>query len=213
MALLPSLLCMGRKAESLDTISARRAFMEMPVGVLDLLSKDARFDMLAYYDNDSIYLQLNNLKGESFLEKVTDDFLSVRLTNVSTLQIKILELSSGEDIIMTVYTTGRKGEALDSDISFYDTNFEELPKEKYFPTPKISDFFQTKNKKISMKDIENIMPFYTIWFQASPDNSNVRGSITLDDIMTTEDRALVEDSVKPSVTFVWNGKSFKTASN
>lgn len=209
VALLPSVLCRGKKVESLDTISARRAFMEMPASVLDILSKNSRFDMLAYYDNDSIYKAENNLRGISYLEKVTDDFLSVKLTDASSLQIKILKLKDGNDLIMSIYTTGREKEALDSDIRFYNTAMQELPKEKFFPTPELSLFFSTKGYKTSMKEIEQILPFYTILFQANPDNSNVSGKLTLGDILTVEDTKLVEMFLKPEVIFEWNGKMYK----
>lgn len=208
LALLPSLLCMGKKGESPDTISARRAFMEMPVGSLDMLSKNARFDMLAYFDNDSIYGATNNLKGKAYLQKVTDSFLQVKLTEVSTLQLKILKNKDGNDIIMTIYTVGRDGETLDSEIRFYDPRLAELPTEKYFPTPKLSDFFDTKGYKTSMKDIESILPFYAIELKANPDNSNLTGRITIGDILTTEDMKLVEMFIRPGVTYVWNGKSY-----
>ena len=70
-ALLPSVVVCGKKAEKPDTITARRAFIEMPSGVLDLLPKDTRLDMLDYYSNDSIWKAINNLRGISYLEKAT----------------------------------------------------------------------------------------------------------------------------------------------
>lgn len=209
LALLPSLSCLGRKTESPDTISARRAFMEMPSGVLDMLSKDARFNMLAYYDNDSIFCASNNLKGVSSLEKVTDSFLSVKITEASTLQIKILKLKNGSDIIMSIYTTGRDGDAMDSDIRFFNTRFEELPKEKYFPEPKISLFFNTKGYTTNIREIERMLPFYSLYYQANPDNSKVSATLMIGDTLTLEDRKLVEMFLQPDVIFEWNGAKFK----
>ena len=208
LALLPSVLCQAGKAPP-DTISARRAFLEMPVGKLDLLSKNTRFDMLVYYDNDSIYQATNNLKGMASLQTVTDNYLSVRLTDASTLQIRILPLKNGNDIVMTIYTTGREGDALDSSIRFYNTKFEELPTEKFFREPKLSLFFQTKGYKTNMKEIEDMLPFYSIYYQANPDNCNITGKLTLGDILTMEDQRLVEMFLKENVTFVWNGSKFK----
>lgn len=209
MAFLPSLLCMGKKAETPDTISVRRAFMEMPAGTLDLLSKDARFSMLAYYDNDSIYKAVNNLKGFSQLEKVTDNFLEVNLTDVSSLQIKVLRLKNGSDIVMSIYTTGRDGDAQDSEIKFFNSKLEELPKDKYFPEPKLALFFNTKGYKTDIKELEGMLPFYSVVYRANPDNDDIKGTFVIGDTMTLEDQKLIEMFLVPDVTFVWNGSKYK----
>lgn len=214
MALLPSMLCMGKEKESPDTISARRAFMEMPVsGDLDLLSKDTRFNMLAYYDNDSIYHAPNNLKGLSYLEKVTDNFLAVRITDESSLQIKILKLKNGNDIVMTIHTVGKEGEVMDSNIKFYNTSFVELPTDKYFKAPKVADFFQTKGFKTSMKEIEEMLPFFAVCYQADAANNYLKGRLTIEDAVTEEDQKILELMMKPSVTFEWKGNGFKEIKN
>lgn len=209
VAFLSFMPCMARIAVSSDTISARYAFMEMPASVLDMLSKDTRFNMLAYYDNDSIFKAPNNLKGSSYLERVTDNFLDVKITEASTMQLKVLKTKDGNDIVMVIYTTGREGESPDSDIRFYDSDFNELQKDKYFPAPKLSEFFDLRGYKTSMKEIEAMLPFYSILFQANPDTDNISGRLVLDDILTTEDRKIVDILVIPSVTFEWNGKRYK----
>lgn len=209
LALLPSLLCMGKSGEGPDTITARRAFMELPSGELDLLSKNTRFDMLAYFDNDSIYKAPNNLRGTSYLEKVTDNYLLVRLSEASTLQLKVLKLKNGNDILMSIYTTGGEGDAQDSDIKFYDAALKPLDSKKYLKAPELKTFFQTKGYKTKMKEIEEILPFYAIYYQASPDNSNLKATLTLGDILTVENQKLIEMFLLPTVTLAWDGKSFK----
>ena len=209
-ALLPSVVVCGKKAEKPDTITARRAFIEMPSGVLDLLPKDTRLDMLDYYSNDSIWKATNNLRGISYLEKVAPDYLSVKLTPVSSMQFKVLKLKDGKEILMTVYTTGGEGENEDSDIEFYDARLNRLDKEKFFPTPKISYFFDTKGYQTKMKEIEEILPFYTIAFEAFPGLTDVEGRLTYKDAVSIEDGKIIEMFIRPSVKFIWDGKKFKT---
>lgn len=209
LTLLSSAMAFAKEREVTDTISARRAFLEMPAGVLDLLSHDTRLDMLTYYDNDSTYRATNNLNGLSTLQTVTPDFLSVQLTDVSSMQFKVLRLKDGKEILMTIYSTGGEGESIDSDIQFYDADLRPLKKEKYFPTPELGDFFDLKGYKTKLKEIREMMPFYTIMFEANPDNSNVTGTLTVGDTLTLEDLRIIEMFRKPNVTFLWNGKEFK----
>lgn len=207
VALLPSLLGMGK--EGPDTISARRAFVEMPVGVVDLLTPTVREDMLIYFDNDSIYRAPNALNGTSFLETVTPDYLSVRLTDVSTLQLKVLPRKAGEEIVMAIYMVGAEGESSDSEIFFYDASMRPLGKEKIFPAPKLADFFDVKGYQTKMKEIEEMLPFYTVVFEASPGNTDLKGKLTYGDRLPIEDIKIIELFMKPEVVYRWNGKAFK----
>lgn len=207
-ALLP-LAAFSKGKEVPDTITARRAFVELPSGVLDLLPSDTRVDMLIYYDNDSIYDAPNNLQGKSRLTKVTSDFLEVELSPASTLQFKVLKLKNGKEILMTVYTIGAPGDNRDSEVAFYDSGLNPLPKEKYFSTPKLETFFDTKGYSTDMKEIEGMLPFYTFWYEASPDNDTLTGRLTYRDITTIEDAKIIELLVRPEVKFEWTGKNFK----
>lgn len=210
LAMLP-LLATAKGNESNDTISARRAFLEMPSGNMDLLSKSTRTEMLIYYDNDSIYKAPNNQGGTSQLTKVTPDFLEVELTPSSTLQMKVLKTKDGKDILMTVHTIGAPGDTRDSEIAFYDARLQPLPTEKIFPTPKLETFFDTKGYKTKMKEVEEILPFHAYFFEASAESPDLTGRLSYDDLLTVEDAGIIQLLVKPQVTFKWDGKRFKTA--
>ena len=198
----------ARKGEAPDTISAIRAFLEMPSGELDMLSKNARADMLDYYATDSVYRVVNNMKGRSWLLHATPDFLEVRLTEASTMQFKVLEMKDGSQIIMTVYTVGAENDSRDSTIKFYDSKLNPLKTEKFFTTPKLSDFFDLKGYKTNMKEIEEILPFYTYLFEANAKNSNLTGKLTYEDRITTEDQKILELFLRPQIVFSWNGSRF-----
>lgn len=209
LALLPWLSSMAKGTESPDTISARRAFMEMPVGTLDLLTPEVRTNMLIYYDNDSIYKAKNTLGGLSFLEKVTPDFLEARLTDASSLQLKVLRMKDGSEVVMSIYTVGGPDDSRDSEISFYDSKMREIKGNKIFPLPKLSAFFDTKGHKTNMKEIEQILPFYTFLYEANPDNSDVAVSLTYEDRITIEDQKILEMFLRQPLEFKWDGSNFK----
>lgn len=213
LTLLLPMLCpldstAGRN-ETPDTITARRAFVEMPSGVLDMLSRNTRLDMLDYYDTDSIYKTSNNLRGQAWLEEVTPDFLSVRLSGASTMQFKVLPLKDGRQILMTVYTVGDEGAAKDSEIEFYDARLNPLPTTKFFPEPRLADFFDTKGYQTRMKEVETILPFFNFFFEAGPDTTDITGKLSYGDILTLEDAGIIELLALPQVTFHWDGRKFR----
>ena len=193
-----------------DTISARRAFAEMPATVLDLLPRTTRLDMLDFFDVDSIYKAVNALEGISYLETVTPDYLKVSITPVSTMQFKILKDKKGNDIVMTIYTVGGGREAKDSDIRFYNTGMIELDRTKFLKLPDLKDFFEIpRDSKTSMKEIEEIVPFATMEFNASPGSDLVTGTLTVGQFMSREDFDLIKSLERPQVTLRWNGKSLR----
>ena len=206
-ALLPSAAALGK--ESSDTISARRAFIEMPETVLDLISADMRLDMLDHYDADSVGKGINTLRGEAAITQLTPDFINVDLTGVSTLQYKIFRQKNGSDVLLSIYTVGEKDGERDSEIIFYDSNLSPLKTDKFIKKPQLSDFFDLKGYKTKMKEIEELIPFYNISYEANPGSNEVRAKLSFGDAMPLEDLKLIEMFLKPEIIYTWNGKELK----
>lgn len=208
LVFLPSFLCMGKGKETTDTISSKRAFIELTENGLDLLATSTRLDMLDYLDADSLVSVDNKLHGKSRLETVTPDFLELKLTDVSTMQIKILKQKDGKDIVMTIHTVGGEGDCAESDVMFFDAGMQPLPTGRFLPELKLADFFDLKGYRTNIKEIEEILPFYSVAIEANKDNSELTARLTSGDAMTVEDYNLVKMFMKPEVKLAWNGKKF-----
>lgn len=212
LSLSVSMPSAAKSAVGPDTISARRAFVEMPATVLDLLPKSTRLDMLDFFDVDSIYNAVNSLEGISSLEAVTPDYLKVRLTPVSSMQFKVLKNKKGNDIVMTIYTVGGGREAKDSDIRFFDTQLQELNRDKFMKLPELKDFFNIpKESKTTMKEINDLIPFATMEFNASPGSDIVTGKLTVGQFLSQEDYDYIKSLERPQVTLRWDGKTLRPA--
>lgn len=206
--LLGSAACMAGNRENLDTISIRRAFIDLPVKDMDLLPRDTRLDMLDYFDADSLYMAPNSLKGASQIEVMTPDFLKIRLTPISKMVFKKLRMKDGSEIIMTLYTTGGDGDIRETDMKFYDSALNELPADRFFEAPVLQDFFNFKGDKEKKARIDKIMPFYTVAYKAEPASEVLSGKVTLEDVLLDENLQTLKKSLKPDLLWVWNGKRF-----
>lgn len=205
--LMPS-VCHARKAQTPDTISARRAFLEMPSIELDMINKNARLDMLDYYDSGSDRRVGNNLYGEAWLEKLTPDYIRVHLSPVSTLQLKVLSLAGGNDIIMAVYTVGDDGGMKDSDVSFYDPHFRPLPSSKYLPDIRLEDFLASKDRKEALKELRDLLQFYGMDFELSPDSDRLTATLSYTETVPVEATDVLASLLKPEIFYCWDGKHF-----
>ena len=197
------------KATSNDTISARRAFIEFDIDMLDLINKDLRLAMLNYYDIDSIPEFGNDFSGATRLRKLTPDFLDLQVSESSSMQLKVLPLKNGSQILVSVYTVGEPGDLMESEIKFFDSNLKPLDSKKFFTEPPLSAFFSfPTGNKTTMKDIEQALPFSSIYYTLSADNNNIVGKLTIPDSMNVEDKKLVETLMRPQIIMNWDGNKF-----
>lgn len=190
-------------------ITARSVFERLHSSALELLPVSTRLDMLDYWDVDSIYKASNVMEGLSWLENVSENFLKVRITNVSELEIKILPDKKSK-IVMTVYTVGDEVQAQDSEIVFYDENLVELPLSKHLEMPQVKDFFEIpKGSDTKMKEIEEMIPFPTIAFSANAENDNLEARLTVEKYMNEDDWNIVKLFAKPSIQLEWKKEKYK----
>ena len=187
--------------------TAAEAFENLPIEVLDLLSKSTRLDMLDFYKVDSIYNARNTMEGISRLKKVTPTFLSVTLTPVSELSLQVLSGKKG-DLVMTAYTVGDEHQAYDTDLRFYDSQYRELQRDKYVKIAELDDFFSYPDKKTKER-VRELIPFPTVRYELSPDASEMTARLTVGQFMSADDYASVKPYMKDELHYVWNGSKYK----
>lgn len=206
---------LSASGERPDTVTAREAFVNLPISVLDLLNRTTRLDMLDYWDADSVYNATNAMGGTSRLVELTPDFLEVELTSVSTLQVKLLPVSEkeGGKIIMTVYTVGGDSRADDSDVRFFDSSMKPLDTNRLFKTPELKDFIEIpKGSLTKFREIEEIVPFPTIELKANADNNDLSGTLTVGTYLNMEDAKLVEMFTIPERKWRWEKGKYRLVS-
>lgn len=193
-----------------DTVfTARSVFEKLQISALEILPPSIRLDMLDYWDVDSVYKASNVMEGLSWLESVTPDYLKVRISPVSNLEIKILPTKKGK-IAMTIYTVGDDVQAQDSQVNFYNNALVEEPAEKFLVMPKVKDFFEIpKGSTTKMKEIEEMIPFPTIAFSANLENTNLEAKLTVEQYINQDDWNIAKLFVKPGITLVWKKDKYK----
>ncbi len=194
-----------------SALTARAVFERLGSPALEILSPSSRLDMLDYWDADSVYQVKNALNGRSWLTEVTPDMLSVNITPVSTLSIKLLPVKGGK-VAMAVYTVGGDGQARDSQVDFYDPiTLRQLDGSRYFTPPSLKSFFEiSKGSEVTMKDIEEIIPFMTVEYDLSSGSDEVTARLTSLEFIGSEGRDKIKSLLKSDLKAPWKGKySFK----
>ncbi|MDE5875148.1 MAG: DUF3256 family protein, partial [Muribaculaceae bacterium] len=172
---------------------------------LELLRKTTRLDMIDYWKADSVYKAKSELDGVAWLEALTDNYVKVRVTPVSTVELKVLPAGK-KKIVACVYTVGDSVQARDSQIDFYDETLRPLDRRKYFRAPVLSEFFNVpKGSSVSFREIRAAVPFPTVAYSLSADSDNLSARLTVEDYISKEDLELISPYQKKSLEAVWKG--------
>lgn len=189
-----------------SALTARKVFEKLGCPALELLRESSRFDMLDYWDVDSVYVVKNALYGESSLQEVTPDYLKVKITPVSSLEIKLLPVKD-DTVVMTIYTVGGEGQAPDSMVEFYDSDLRKLDTKRFFTEPDLKYFFNLpKGSSVTLKQLRELIPFPTIEYSAMPGKNDVTAKLTVAEYMNVDDRELIKRYLQPQIVMDWKGK-------
>ena len=140
---------------------------------------------------------------------MSPNYMKVKISKVSSLEIKILPVKKGE-IILTVYTVGDSPQAKDSELKFFDEDLNELAADKYFVMPQVKDFFEIpKGSQTSMKELEQMIPFPTIEYTANAESNNLKAILTVEEYMDIDDWNIAKMFVKPYITLDWTKDKFR----
>lgn len=187
-------------------LTAREAFVNLPLEVMDLLPKSTRLDMLDYFEADSVWQAKNTLGGPSVLEQLSDNRLTVKLTPVSRLQVCILPSVKKNEgpVVMTLYTVG--DDAPDTELNFFSREMAPLEEKKFFKAPKLRDFFNVDRRSgRSEKELEQIVAFPTVEYEMEQGGRLV-GRLTVSPLLSQEDREALDKYLRKDLRWEWKGK-------
>lgn len=194
--LLFMLCCMLSSAQAQDI---RAMFMNAPDSVLPLLPRNVRADCIDFADAGMSYPVSNKLDGKSTLKKLTDDYLLLQSTGISTVEMKMLPFRDSFVIcvVNTVYA-----EAADSRIAFFNNDWQRIDDESLFKAPLIRDFFDVADEKaVDMCDI------YLVSLNLCPDDESLVAEYTMPNYMNEDDARKVCPFLK-KIVYRWNGEGF-----
>lgn len=193
-----------------DTIvwKAKEVFLELPDDVMPTIDKSARFEMVEYYAVDSIYAAKNKLRGTSTIDNLTNDFIKVKISNSSSMSMRLLTGKKQEKIAAVVYTVF--GPAADSKIYFLDENMTLLPTEKYFKAPELKEFFYIPKGSITkISELEEMITFPTVEYVIDSENNDLRLRLTVGEHINQDDYNIMKLFLLPEIVYHWENGKFK----
>lgn len=181
------------------------AFKTAPSGLLPLLAKNTRLDMIDYFNSGMDTPSKNELGGNSRIESMTDE--SIILTVSSASKAQLATLPYGNETLVAFISTVETP-ASDSKMSVFTFDWSQDLTEKTFKEPEIKDWLTDEGKKKD-SEVEAMMPFMLVAYSYDPATkiltlTNNSASFISDDVYK-----IVSPYIKKQLTYRWNGKKFE----
>ena len=131
------LFCLLLALELSAQTTVRDLLKSMPDFVIPYLTENNRLDMIDFMESDMDAVVTNSLGGKSQLLKLTDQYASIKLSESSSVDMRLLDVSTQVDslsqILCLVRTYGT--DIRESSIEFYSLAWRQLPTANYFSQP------------------------------------------------------------------------------
>ena len=129
-------------------------FVSMPDSIAPLLTKVNREDCIDFLASNMKAEVKNRFGQPTELKKLTDDYLLLKVSAVSTAEMKLLPLNDSVKVICVVQTY--QGPVSDSRVSFYDTSWKSLPAENFLTLPAEDAFYKTPVTEAQTDSLKNL---------------------------------------------------------
>ena len=181
-------LCLAAMPVTMMAQQVRKMWVNMPISIAGSLEKSTRQELLDLKEMKKKAVISGPLGEECSIDTLTADYLSARLSDVSTLQMKMLPTSSGDSLLCLVHTYA--GPLPESSISFYTPDWKALPMPSMHLDVDLQALFDPK----------------LISFTLSPSNKEL--VVALSPVIISEEEKAHVKALILQRKLNWNGKTF-----
>ena len=139
------------RAQDLKTL-----FVALPDSLSPLLTEVNRADFGDFLESGMKAEVKNRFGNMSEMTKLTSDYLFLKTTSASTLELKMLPLNDSVKVICAVSTYSAPA---DSRIAFYDTNWHELPLSDFLRLPQEDEFYLKPASAVQADSLKNLRAY------------------------------------------------------
>ena len=195
-------LCLVAMPVTMMAQQVRNMWVNMPTSIAGSLEKSTRQELLDLKEMKKKAVISGPLGEECSIDPLTADYLSVRLSDVSTLQMKMLPTSSGDSLLCLVQTYA--GPLPESSISFYTSDWKALP----MPSMHLDVDLQRPDT-MTQDDFSKLQALFDpklISFTLSPSNKDL--VVALSPVIISEEEKAHVKALTLQRKLNWNGKTF-----
>ena len=188
----------------------KSVFIAMPDSIFPLLTKVNKEDCVDFLDSNMKAEVTNRFGNTAEMKTLTDDYVWMQTSSVSTLEMKLLPVNDSTKVICMVKTVCAS--ACDSEVHFYASDWSKrLDTAAFLQLPSADAFYQpdslmTKEVELAKKKAD----MHTLKVSLSKDDTSLAFLYTTPDYLNKEDREkLLLVLRKEPVIYQWNEGKFR----
>lgn len=141
-------------------------FRTMPDSIVRLLTNNDRMDLLDFAESNMTAKVTNRLDGKSTLNILTDDYLHLTVTTLSSLQMRLFPLSDGRQAVVVVKTVA--GPAKDSVLKIYTADWsEQLDVKQHVAAPSLDAYWTKPLDEMTEEELQIVRQLDPVLIQIS----------------------------------------------
>lgn len=191
-------------------ITMREVFTQMPDSMLPYLSRNNKLDLIDFIDSGMTAEVTNEFDDKTILEKLTDNYLYLKLSPASRIEMKLLPYANKTDSVNSVICalTSFGEEAVESSIKFYTPQWLPIDIEnplhtRYSGLIERPDTMNQERFAVLRRMISPLMLVAT--FSPEEDKVEIKVSTIM---LSAEDKKSIYPLLR-SKNLKWDGTSFK----
>jgi hypothetical protein len=185
-------------------------FIKMPSDMIIQLEEAWRKDLVDLYKSGKTATLENTMQGRSSLLELTDNYLLLRSSERSILEMKLLPLVNNTNIICMITTVSAP--VADSRVHFYTTDWHPISSEELY-APVAADWFWNEDvdrSSIAYFDAKAMLDIFLVKYSLSAENFSLTAEYTtpmyLDDDSRRKITLLLKDIPKK---YEWKSGRFE----
>ena len=188
----------------------KTVFIAMPDSIAPLLTKVNKEDCVDFLDSSMKAEVTNRFGGKSEMRVLTDDYMFMQTTPISTLEMKLLPVNDSTKVVCMVKTVGTS--ACDSQVHFYTSNWsKELDTKDFLLLPPADSFF-LPNDSVTEESvlIKKKLDMHLMKVSLSPSASSLTFIYTTPEKLNKEDKEkLLPYLRKEPIILQWQEGKFR----
>ena len=147
-------------------VKMAEVFRTMPDSIVRLLTDNDRMDLLDFAESNMTARVTNRLDGKSTLNILTDDYLHLTVTTLSSLQMRLFPLNDGRQAVVVVKTVA--GPAKDSILKIYTSDWsEQLEMEQHVTAPSLDAYWTKPFDEMTEEELQVVRLLDPVLIQIS----------------------------------------------
>lgn len=183
-------------------IASKKLFIDAPDSIFPSIDHNTRLDMIDYYECGVNRASLDIFEDSCKVSNI--DSISIIIETSPILKHQLISLAPNTILLISTHSIPAK----DSEISFYDYNWNKITTNKYITTPKFVDWL-TKQGKLQQRDLENTIPFFIVEYSYNPENKILTLTNNLNNYFIKEDWNKISHLIHNCLQYKWTGRNFK----